>query len=97
MEAKWFFGVTGSKNGFEHYLGTEYTYEKLISIHPLELQAIALEALFFGKKLNTGTCTNTFPKFRNVSILSATNFRTILCLRLQVQRTQMQSRTKTVI
>jgi hypothetical protein len=51
MEAKWFFGVTGSKNGFEHYLGTEYTYEKLISIHPLELQAIALEALFFGKKL----------------------------------------------
>jgi hypothetical protein len=51
MDAKWFFGVVNSKRAFEHYLETEYNYEKLISIHPVELQEIALEALFFGKKL----------------------------------------------
>lgn len=51
MEAKWFFGMVGSKAEFQHYFETEYPYNTLISIHPLELREIAAEAVFFAKKL----------------------------------------------
>lgn len=50
MKAKWFYGVVNSRDAFVSYLESTYTYNKLISIHPLELRDIANEMLFFADK-----------------------------------------------
>ena len=47
---KWFYGVVSDKETFLHFIETDYTYQKLISIHPVELKEIAEEALFHAKK-----------------------------------------------
>lgn len=51
VPAKWFYGVDESKETFQKYVSTKYTYEKLISIHPVELKDIAEEAVRVAKKL----------------------------------------------
>lgn len=52
MQARWFYGVSSDKTKFQDYMSSEYTYEKLISIHPLELREICTEMKFFADKLN---------------------------------------------
>ena len=52
MQARWFYGVSSDKTKFQDYMSSEYTYEKLISIHPLELREICTEMKFFANKLN---------------------------------------------
>lgn len=47
---KWFYGVVSSKAAFVNYIESTYTYQKLICIHPLEMQEIAEEALFHAKR-----------------------------------------------
>lgn len=51
MQARWFYGVSSDKTKFQDYMSSEYTYEKLISIHPLELREICTEMKFFADKL----------------------------------------------
>lgn len=52
MNAKWFYGVVNSRDAFVSYVESTYTYNKLISIHSLELREIAKEMLFFADKWN---------------------------------------------
>lgn len=50
MQPKWFWGAVDSRADFEKYVGS-LKYLDLIATHPLELQEMAREALFFADKL----------------------------------------------
>ena len=49
--AKWFYGVDGSKETFLRYLEREYSREKMIALHPDDMQEIASEAVETAERL----------------------------------------------